>query len=153
MAYCSHCQIEVDGRFCPQCGQPLEEASSPGAGSGQVAQTPGPAASSAAGMSQNVAATLCYVLGLITGILFLVLEPYNRDKLIRFHAFQSIFLSVAALLVSVALNIILPFWISLVVSPLVSLFWFGLWIFLLWKTYQGQKVVLPVVGALAEQQA
>ena len=144
MAYCSHCQVEVEGNFCPQCGQPLAQGTPPT----QPTMPP-----TAAGMSQNVAATLCYVLGLITGILFLVLQPYNRDKLVRFHAFQSIFLSVAALVVSFALNVILPFGLNLILSPLVNLFWFGLWIFMLWKTYQGAKIVLPIIGPLAEQQA
>ena len=48
-------------------------------------------------MADNVASTLCYVLGLITGILFLVLPPYNKNPVIRFHAFQSIFLHVACI--------------------------------------------------------
>ena len=46
-------------------------------------------------MTDNVASALCYLLGLITGIIFLVLTPYNRNPVVRFHAFQSIFLNVA----------------------------------------------------------
>ena len=104
-------------------------------------------------MTDNVAATLCYVLGFITGIIFLVLEPYNKSKTVRFHAFQSIFLSVAYLVIMVAVSVILPFGLSLTLGPLIGLAFFVLWLFLLWKTYQNQKVVLPVIGPLAEKQA
>lgn len=57
-------------------------------------------------MSDNLAAALCYVLGFLTGILFLVLEPYNKNKLIRFHAFQSIFLNLALVVVDIGLTIV-----------------------------------------------
>ncbi len=45
-------------------------------------------------MSENVASALCYFGGVVTGIIFLILAPYNQNKLVRFHAFQSIFLFV-----------------------------------------------------------
>ena len=51
-----------------------------------------PAAAQAAGLDENVVAALCYLAFVLTGILFLVIEPYNRNPTIRFHAFQSIFL-------------------------------------------------------------
>ncbi len=53
-----------------------------------------------------MACALCYLLGLLTGILFLVLEPYNKNRLIRFHAFQSIFLNIAWIAVYIALSIV-----------------------------------------------
>jgi uncharacterized membrane protein len=104
-------------------------------------------------MTDNVAATLCYVLGFISGIIFLVLEPYNKSKIVRFHAFQSIFLSVVWIAVWIVLGIILPWSLYFTLSPIISLAFFILWLFLLWKTYQDQKVVLPVIGPLAEKQA
>ena len=51
-------------------------------------------AQAAPGLEENLACALCYALGLLTGIVFLVLAPYNQNKLIRFHAFQSIFFHV-----------------------------------------------------------
>jgi uncharacterized membrane protein len=111
------------------------------------------AAPAAGGMTDNVAATLCYVLGFITGILFLVLEPYNKNREIRFHAFQSIFLSVGVFVLSMAVSIILPWPLKLTLSPLIGLGSFILWLFILFKTYQGQKVVLPFIGPMAEKQA
>ena len=53
-----------------------------------------------------MACALCYILGLLTGILFLVLAPYNQNRLIRFHAFQSIFLNIAWIAIYIVLSII-----------------------------------------------
>jgi uncharacterized membrane protein len=107
---------------------------------------------SAAGLPENTAAALCYLLGWVTGIVFLVLEPYNKNKLIRFHAFQSIFLGVAVMIVWWALRIILPWGVWRLIE-LLDLAFFILWIYMLVQTYQGKKVVLPVIGDLAAKQA
>jgi uncharacterized membrane protein len=111
----------------------------------------------AAGMTDNAASALCYVLGLITGILFLVLAPYNQNKTIRFHAFQSIFMSVACILFSMVFNIIvfsgLHMFSLLFLSPLISLAFFILWIYMIITAYQGKTVVLPVIGPIAQKQA
>jgi uncharacterized membrane protein len=118
---------------------------------------PGYQAAPAAGsMADNVASALCYVLGLITGIIFLVIAPYNQNRLVRFHAFQSIFLNVAWIGIWIVLNIVfamLHTFAFLFLSPLVGLAFFVLWIYMLISAYQGKKVMLPVIGALAEQQA
>ena len=103
-------------------------------------------------MPENTAAALCYLLGLITGIIFLVLEPYNKNKLIRFHAFQSIFLHVAVIIVWVAFRTILPWGLWWLVS-LIDLGFFVLWVFMLIQTFQGKKIVLPVIGDFAAKQA
>ena len=129
-------------------------------------QQPGaypPPATADGGLTENVAAALCYFLGLITGILFLVLEPYSRSKTIRFHAFQSIFLNVAMIVVMIALTIvfsilraILPFGMWFLFSLIDLVIWLGfmvLWLFLMFKAYQNQKLVIPIIGQLAEKQA
>jgi uncharacterized membrane protein len=117
--------------------------------------TPVPVVAAAAGLPENTAAALCYLLGLITGILFLVLEPYNKNKLIRFHAFQSIFLHVAVIIVWFALRIVLAgsFFSMISLFGVIDLAFFVLWIYMLVQTYQGKKVVLPVIGDLAAKQA
>jgi uncharacterized membrane protein len=107
-------------------------------------------------MADNVASTLCYVLGFITGILFLVLSPYNQNRTVRFHAFQSIFLSVAAIVIRYGLFVVLGFmhFLSfLFLGMLISLAFFVLWIYMLISTYQGKQIVLPVIGPIAQQQA
>jgi uncharacterized membrane protein len=111
----------------------------------------------AAPMADNVASTLCYVLGLVTGIIFLVLAPYNRNPTIRFHAFQSIFLHVACIVFWIAVRIvmldILHMYFLFFLTSLMWLAAFLLWIVLLLQTYQGKTIVLPVIGPLAQQQA
>ena len=78
MPFCATCGAAVEGQFCAKCGSRVGAA--PSAASGPAMQASGT-------MTDNVASALCYVLGLITGILFLVLPPYNRNRSIRFHAF------------------------------------------------------------------
>jgi uncharacterized membrane protein len=119
-------------------------------------------ASTQPGLSVNAASALCYVFGFITGIVFLVLAPYNQDKRVRFHAFQSIFLNVAVIGAHIAITILsvmfnaVSFSLGLLMSSLhllVSLGFFALWLYMMWKSYQGEKVLLPVIGPLAESQA
>lgn len=152
MPFCPSCGAPVEGRFCAKCGTPMGEA----AGGAQPVAPPS-GAPAAGGMADNVAGTLCYVLGFITGILFLVLEPYNKNKKIRFHAFQSIFLSVAWFAVwfvlSTLVGAMFSFGLMFMLMNLLSLAVFVLWIYMLVMTYQDKKVLLPVIGPLAEKQA
>lgn len=113
-------------------------------------------------MAENVASTLCYVLGLITGIIFLILEPYSKNPNVRFHAFQSIFLNVAVIVVDIVLAIFFHIAVSLlgffglfagIVWPIFGLGCFILWLYLLLSTYQGKKIVLPVIGPMAQNQS
>ena len=147
MAFCASCGAPVEGKFCAKCGAPMDAAGPP------PGATSGPAAT---GMTNNAASALCYVLGLITGILFLVLAPYNQNKTIRFHAFQSIFLSIAWIVISMVINIVfsaLHMWSLMFLSTLIGLAFFILWIYMIIAAYQGKKVVLPVIGPIAQQQA
>jgi uncharacterized membrane protein len=113
-------------------------------------------------MTDNLASALCYVLGFLTGVLFLVLEPYNKNKLIRFHAFQSIFLNIAMFVIDFALVIVFAILVripilgpmlALVIWPAFGLGCLALWLFLMYKAYNNQKFVLPIIGPLAEKQA
>lgn len=151
MAFCPNCGANVEGRFCAKCGTAV-------AGQGP-SPTPPMGSTTSAGLTDNVASALCYLLGFITGILFLVLEPYNRNREIRFHAFQSIFFNLAVIALSIALTIItmvLPWFMGAIISLLSLLLWLavlGVWIYLMVKAFSGQKVVLPIIGPMAEKQA
>lgn len=121
-----------------------------------------PAVSTSAGMTDNMAAALCYLFTVLTGILFLVLEPYNRNKTIRFHAFQSIFFFAASLGVWIVVTILsialgaLPIigWIfGILLHMVIGLGFFIVWIMLMYKAYNNDKLVLPIIGPLAEKQA
>ena len=163
MAFCANCGTETPGAFCPNCGAPV---AGPASGTGPSASPPPPpgytppiGSPSAPGLSQNVASALCYVFGLVTGIIFLVLAPYNQDKTIRFHAFQSIFGHIGIIICWIALRIVSSmmhgfgiFGLGLL-YPLLWLSGFLLWLYMMWSAYNNKMVVLPVVGELAQKQA
>ena len=156
MPFCPKCGASVDGRFCPSCGNAISAAATPGgyAAAPQGAPPPPPVAA-AGGLQENMAGALCYALGFITGILFLVLEPYNKNRNIRFHAFQSIFLSVFYLIVHYVIFFLAAASLGFlwILSPLISLCFLILWLFMMWKAYNNERIALPVIGDLAQKQA
>ncbi len=153
MTFCPACGASVEGRFCPKCGAAAEGAAAgPNAAASAV-----PGAS--AGLTENAVGALCYLGGIVTGIIFLVIAPYNQNPRIKFHAFQSILFSLVWSLgwfVIVAMGMILPFSISVMISLFSVLLWGGgllIWLLLMLKAYQGETLSLPVIGAVARQQA
>ena len=144
MAFCPTCGTQIaDGAACPKCAV--------GAGKGASAIAP-----AAAGLTDNVAGALAYVT-IIPAILFLVLEPFNKKRFIRFHAFQCIFFAIVWTVLWIILTFIgrIPFlgWATVLLWPLISLAGFVIWLILVLKAYQGQMFKLPVIGDIAEQQA
>lgn len=113
------------------------------------------------GLDENLAGALAYILGLITGVLFLVIE--NDNRFIRFHAAQSIALHVAFIVLWIVLSVIqivlgsIP-GIGGVMSMLFNiLIWMGvglgglaLWLFVMYKAYNHEEFHLPVVGDIAD---
>ena len=169
MAFCPSCGSAVEGRFCAKCGATVAAAGGPPpspapgpAPSYPTAAGTAPMAAAGSGLADNVASTLCYVLTVITGIIFLVMAPYNQNRVIRFHAFQAIFFFVAMFVVWIALTIVsIVLRVVPVLGAMISLLlyfvvWIGslvTWIYLMVKAYQGQKVMLPVIGPMADKQA
>ncbi|MFZ3167458.1 MAG: DUF4870 domain-containing protein [Candidatus Methanoperedens sp.] len=102
----------------------------------------------ALGIDENIEGLLCYVLGFITGILFLVLEKDN--KFVRFHAMQSIATFLIIFVISMVIGFI-PV-IGWLLSPLIGLVALILWLLLMFKAYKGEKYKLPIAGDFAEQQ-
>jgi uncharacterized membrane protein len=100
-----------------------------------------------------VAATLAYVLGWVSGLLFYFID--SSDDFVRFHAAQSIILFGGATVLSVILWLLLrvPYVsiLFMVLLSLVGLFAFALWLILMVKAYQRERFSLPWIGALAER--
>ncbi len=121
-----------------------------------------PAAASS-GLGANAAGALAYLAGIVTGILFLLIDPYKSDRLVRFHAFQSIFFNVAWIALWIAWMIVglvlgaitkgLFFFLQVPIDLLLMIGGFCLWAFLMFSAYQGKMTRLPVIGALAAKQA
>jgi uncharacterized membrane protein len=162
MPHCTKCGVEVPGnaQFCPHCGQ--VQPAAPG---------PPPAASAGTGMSENMAATLSYVLGWLTGIIFFLIDkrPY-----VRFHAAQSIVTFGGLNILRVVLAMIFGagfffggggyrhwgygtgwggFGLGLVLIGLLGILTFVLWIVCMIKAAQGSRFMLPIAGEIAENLA
>jgi uncharacterized membrane protein len=120
-------------------------------------------ATSNAGLQPNVAGALAYVFGIITGILFLVIDPYKTERFVRFHAFQSLFFNMAWIALWISWSIVglilgtvtkgLFFILQVPIDLLLMVGGFGLWAYLMYTAYQGKTTRLPVIGALAAKQA
>lgn len=100
------------------------------------------------GLDENIEAALCYLLGWVTGILFLVLEKENN--FVRFHAMQSIatFLALMVLSIVVGQVPVIGWLVAILLAP-ISLI---LWLLLMFKAFSGERFKLPVVGDFAESQ-
>jgi uncharacterized membrane protein len=161
MTFCAKCGAALSEgvAFCGSCGAPVGAA----AGGATPSPTPAgpPAPTAATGLEPNVAGALAYVT-VIPAIIFLVVEPYNRDKFIRFHSFQSIFLAIAWVALAIVLMIVsavlavipvigwilgLLLWMALMIGMLV------LWVFVVYKAYKNERYMIPVIGKFAAQQA
>ena len=103
-------------------------------------------------IADNIASALCYLLLGITGVLVLYLEPYGHNPRVRFHAFQSIFVNLAIIVFWVAISFAGKR-LALLVSPVFVLFCLVLWLVLIWTAWQNERLVLPVIGPMAEKQA
>ena len=110
---------------------------------------------SSTGLDENVAGLLCYVLGWVSGLVFLLIE--KESKFVKYHALQSIVVFGALTVVSVILSILsaIPFigLIFSIINGLIGLLAFILWIVLMVKAYQKEKIKLPWAGEIAEKQA
>ncbi len=150
--------------FCSVCGAQIADGTTACAACAGRAATAPPApqaTASAGGMTDNVAGMLAYIT-IIPAIIFLVMEPYNKNRFVRFHAWQNIFFHLAWIVAWIALLIVsavLAF-IPILGHLVAFLLWMALsiggvvvWIILVMKANQGQMCKLPVIGDMAEKQA
>ena len=109
-------------------------------------QTQPPQKPQTTGLQENVACLLCYVGWWISGIAFLVLEPHNKN--VKFHAWQSIIISVPIMIVAIIFSSIHGIWF------IGTILWIGGWVLLLYvgvMAYQGRKIIVPIAGPLAQK--
>ena len=153
MAFCKACGADVGGAaFCPKCGA--------GQAATAAAAAPVQTTSGTEGMAENVAGLLCYLFGWVSGLIFLLID---KRPFVKFHGAQSIALCLSFFVVWVV------FWIvTLVVGfitalmhfpigflmaflfPVIGLAYLAVFIFCMYKAYQGEKFKLPIIGNLVE---
>jgi len=154
MAFCKACGQDVgESTFCPKCGAAQAGAS----GGAQNAAVTAPAAASAtAGMDENVAGLVSYLLGWITGLIFLLID---QRPFVKFHAAQSIAANICIFPCWIALWIVemilahIPIigFLGLIMFPIFGLAIFAVWIFLMYKAYNHEMFKLPIIGNIVEK--
>jgi uncharacterized membrane protein len=108
-----------------------------------------PAPAAAGGLSENVASGLAYIT-IIPAIIFLIVEPYNRNKNIKFHAFQCIGLAITMFACGVIMIIPILGWIVGILGYLTTAV---MWLICVIKAFGGGRFKVPVIGNFAEKQA
>jgi uncharacterized membrane protein len=111
---------------------------------------PPPSQPTSPGLSDNAAGALAYVT-IIPAIIFLIVEPFNKNSYVRFHSWQSIFFGIAAFAINLILTAI-PI-IGWILIPFVGLAFLIIWVILLLKALKGERFMLPLIGKFAAQQA
>jgi uncharacterized membrane protein len=142
--FCSKCGAEnpEGAKFCSKCGAELGAPAKP---SETVAR---PEAESSTGLSANVAGLLCYVLGWVTGIVFVVLE--KKSTFVKFHAWQSI-MTFGVLTVAQLVLGWIPF-VGWILNILIGILMFVLWLILIIQAGTGKMWKVPWAGDWAEKQ-
>jgi uncharacterized membrane protein len=132
--------------FCPGCGRPMQAARA----HGRVGVFP-----------ENIAGAVAYIT-LVPAIVFLVLDPYSKNRFLRFHSFQCLLLWATLLVMGIAVKLV---GLVLLVIPvlghlLVALLWMVLglgaiivWLVLITKSLQGEAFKIPILGEVAEHLA
>lgn len=150
--------MAADVVYCSSCGTPVS-AQAGGKPVGGAAQ---PSGLELPGIAFNVAGLLSYLLWPVAGIFFLLVGPYKRNRFVRFHAFQALFLGLAAFVAAVALQIMTSI---LALIPILGwiagvLIWIAygitiliLVVMLMYKAYNGEQYSVAVIGNLARQQS
>jgi len=146
VAFCKSCGQDIGAAsFCPKCGASQTAVASPAVA---------PVASPTEGLQENVAGLLCYVLGWLTGLVFLLID---KRPFVRFHAVQAIGLNISVVVVYLAVAfsfVMLHFlhlgFLALAIYPVLWLLVLIVWVFMMYKAYQHEKYSLPIIGNIAE---
>lgn len=144
---CPHCaaQMPETAAYCPGCGRSM---------------LPEPRAQGRVGpLPENIAGALAY-LTFVPAIVFLLLDPYKKNQFLRFHSVQCLLFCGASVAIGIALKLasvvlfIIPVLgplLVLLVSVVVGLAAFVIWLVLVVKALQGEMFRLPVLGDIASQ--
>ena len=141
MAFCKSCGQDIgSANFCSKCG------ASQGAAAIPVAT---PIAASTEGLAENVAGLLCYVLGWVSGLIFLLID---KRPWVKFHAAQSIAVFGGLTVIRIGL-LFMSHFLGWAIFGLIGLVSLVLWIFLMVKAYQHETVRIPIAADIADSLA
>ena len=144
MAFCKSCGQDIGtANFCPKCGASQSAASAP------AAPAAPPLAASSEGLAENVAGLLCYAVGWVTGLIFLLID---KRPWVKFHAAQSIAVFGGLTVIRIGL-LFMSHFLGWAIFGLIGLVSLVLWIFLMIKAYQHETVRIPVAADIADSLA
>ena len=144
MAFCKSCGQDIGtANFCPKCG------ASQGAAAAPAAPAAPPLAASSEGLAENVAGLLCYAVGWVTGLIFLLID---KRPWVKFHAAQSIAVFGGLTVIRIGL-LFMSHFLGWAIFGLIGLVSLVLWIFLMVKAYQHETVRIPVAADIADSLA
>lgn len=150
MPFCSRCGSNIHEKdlFCANCGAK------------QSTVTPGavpPQTDPFQNLTPRTAAILCYipVVGWVAAVVVLAARRFRSDFTLRFHAFQGLYLFAVWLFIDWGIHPLLDglFGYHYRLDRALQALLLGVWIFMLIKTSQEEKYVLPVIGELAQRSA
>ncbi len=109
------------------------------------------------GLSENAAGGIAY-LTIIPAIIFLIVAPFKSSSFVRFNAWQSIFFYVAWAVVHILIQVVQHLvptivFLTLTLWQFVDLAFFVVLVIVFVSAFNGKRILLPILGGLAEQQA
>jgi len=138
MAYCRKCGMQYDGEQCKLCG-------------GKPLPPPEDIYGQGGGLPLNAVNALCYLLGPITAVVFMMWPAHNQQRSVRFNALQSLLFFVLYMSVLFSASMFVPLAFREPVIRAVQITGIVCWLYVMWRTFQGDKVIIPLVGAVAEK--
>lgn len=171
MTRCSQCAwpLPADAQFCPSCGTPIPRVVLEEGGAAARPETvedersvvrppSGDSSDEPLPIPENIAGVVAYIT-IFPAIVFLLLEPFKRNRFVRFHSLQHLLLWAAGVGVGLVAGLagavlqLIPFMRVLLfpLAGLLSLAWFFLWLLLVVKAYNHEMFRLPILGDLAEE--
>jgi uncharacterized membrane protein len=145
---------------CPDCAAQMPDTAAYCPGCGRVMRQVERARGTVGALPENLAGALAYCT-IIPAMVFLFVEPYSKNRFVRFHSLQCLAVSLVTLIVGALLRVVgfilffvpglghLLIWL---LSMVVTLAFFAVWVVLVVKALQGETFKLPVLGDFAEQQ-
>ncbi len=140
MPFCKNCGMQFDDAGCRLCGTKPARIGIPKA-----------KAETGEGIPPNMANALCYLLGPFTAMVFMAWSPHNSDRTVRFNALQSLLFFVFYLSILFSCGLLLPPDKRDIVGRSIQVTGVVCWLYVMWRTFQGDKVMIPLIGQVAEK--
>src|SRR5580704_19303270 len=143
---------------CPQCAASMPDTAAFCPGCGRAMRPVESARGTVGALPETLAGALAYLL--LPAIVFLLVEPYSKNRFVRFHSFQCLGVCLAGVVVGASLRVVgfglffipaIGHMLVWLLSMVVGLAFIAVWFLLVAKTLQGEMFKLPLVGDFAER--